>query len=459
MRANFQDMADVEARFAEACRLARLGCNAEAQNAYLEVLALHPGHCLALNNLGTLLYDQGFRKAARTAYSEAVARNPEDAMSRVNLGNCLREAGEFAVAREHYEAALQLLPGSPEAHKGLASVLSEAGDSEGAAMHRERGFRAQPIVALPYRGESKPLSILLLAAAEGGNIPLRHLLDDRLFQTTVLFPEYFDPAVALPPHDVVFNGIGDADLAGTALSAAETLLRKTTAVLNPPSAVARTGRAEVAARLAGIPGVVSPRTVTLPRDRIAAQDFDYPLLIRTPGFHTGRHFLKVETPADLPSALAQLPGDRLTVIQNLDARGPDGKFRKYRVMATAGELYPLHVAISANWKIHYFTADMADSADHRSEDQRFLEDMPGVLGESGIAALEEISARLGLDYCGIDFGLGPDREVLLFEANATMVVNPPDPDPRWAYRRRAIERIHEAVRRMILSATSGFSNG
>jgi hypothetical protein len=39
----------------------------------------------------------------------------------------------------------------------------------------------------------------------------------------------------------------------------------------------------------------------------------------------------------------------------------------------------------------------------------------------------------------------------LFEANATMVVNPPDPDERWAYRRPAVNNILQAVSTMILN--------
>jgi len=45
-------------------------------------------------------------------------------------------------------------------------------------------------------------------------------------------------------------------------------------------------------------------------------------------------------------------------------------------------------------------------------------------------ALAHIQATLGLDYAGIDFGLSDSGELLLFEANATMVVNPPEPDER-----------------------------
>jgi hypothetical protein len=64
-------------------------------------------------------------------------------------------------------------------------------------------------------------------------------------------------------------------------------------------------------------------------------------------------------------------------------------------------------------------------------------------------ALARIQAILGLDYAGIDFGLSATGDLLLFEANATIMVNPPEPDQRWAYRRPAVERIFAAVRRML----------
>ena len=67
-----------------------------------------------------------------------------------------------------------------------------------------------------------------------------------------------------------------------------------------------------------------------------------------------------------------------------------------------------------------------------------------------IAALAAIQSRQGLDYAGIDFGLSPDGDVRLFETNATMVVNPPEPDAKWAYRRPAVDRIYAAVRRMLM---------
>jgi glutamate/tyrosine decarboxylase-like PLP-dependent enzyme len=454
------DPGSVQLRFERACLLAELGQTLESRNAYLEVLARQPSHRDALNNLGTLLYGTGYRTAARTAYAQAVTRHPDDPISHVNLANVLRENGEVAAAREHYETALRLVPGYPEAHQGLAYVLAELGDEEGAARHRRKGFENRSLIALPYCGEGSPVSLLQLVSAAGGNIPIRNFLDDRVFQTFVIVAEYYDPQAPLPPHQLVFNAIGDAELAAPALTAAKSVLALTTApVINLPSAVEATGRAANAQRLARLPGVVTAATTTLPREMLTASDalaalarrgFEFPLLLRTPGFHTGRHFPRVERPEGLPAALAALPGRELTVMQYLDARGPGGKVRKYRVMMIDGQLYPLHLAISSNWKVHYFTAEMASHPEHRAEDAEFLENMPGVLGPRAMEALARIQEEMGLEYAGIDFGLNARGEVLLFEANATMVVNPPEPDELWAYRRPAVERIYTAVRNMLM---------
>jgi hypothetical protein len=152
----------------------------------------------------------------------------------------------------------------------------------------------------------------------------------------------------------------------------------------------------------------------------------------------------------LAAAAGHLPGDDLLAIEYLGARGHDGNARKYRVMIVGGRIYPMHLAISRQWKVHYFTADMADRPDYRSEEAAFLADMPAVIGQKALAALERIARELALDYGGIDFGVSPAGDVLLFEANATMVVNPPEADERWAYRRVAVGKILDSVSAMIL---------
>jgi len=450
----------IDIRFERACLLTELGRSDDARAAYLELLARAPDHAGALNNFGTLLHATGYRTAARTAYAEAAARHPEQPMGHVNLANLLLEAGALDAARAHYETALRLAPDHAEAHQGFGNLLAELGDAEGAARHRERGFRGRAVTTLPYRGSGAPLPLLLLVSAEGGNVPIRPLLDDRVFLTSVVMAEYFDPSLPLPPHALIFNAIGDADLCQPALDAVTQILARSSApVVNHPSAIAPTGRADNARRLAGLPDVVVPRIVSLPRSALAARDapavlaregLAFPLLLRSPGFHTGRHFVRVERAEDLAAAVQALPGGVLTAIQPLDARGPDRKWRKYRVMFVDGRLYPLHLAVSDHWKVHYFTADMADKPSHRAEEAAFLADMPCVLGRRGMAALEAVRDALALDYAGVDFAVGDEGQILLFEANATMVVNPPEADQRWAYRRPAVARIHDAVRAMLL---------
>jgi hypothetical protein len=172
-------------------------------------------------------------------------------------------------------------------------------------------------------------------------------------------------------------------------------------------------------------------------------------LVRAPGFHTGHHFARVATPNALADAVAGFPGDDVWLIELLDARDGERMFRKFRVMFVDGRLYPLHLAISPDWKVHYFTADMAQSDANRRRDAEFLADMASVIGPRGMAALERINSTLGLDYGGIDFAVNGDGDILFFEANATMVVLPPSHDHKWAYRRQAFAGVYSAVRGML----------
>jgi hypothetical protein len=369
----------------------------------------------------------------------------------VNLANILREENNLAEARRHYEAALAADPDLPEAHQGISAVLGELG-LDGAEAHRSRGFSARPLVTRPYRGTGAPVPVLLLVSARGGNIPTQLWIDDRRFTIHALYPEYFDPSVSLPPHALVVNAVGDADLCSIALTRAEKLLLGSRApVINAPARVLPTGRAENARRLASIPGVVAPRIERLSRAALTARAarLEFPLLLRSVGFHTGRHFVLVADRQDVERAAASLAGDELLAIEYLDARGSDGKARKYRIMFIDGVAYPLHLAISSDWKVHYFSADMTREASFREEERRFLNDMPAVLGARAMRALEGIAATLSLEYAGVDFALAPDGSLIVFEANATMVVFPPAPEPMWDYRRPAIDTVLAAARRML----------
>jgi hypothetical protein len=430
-----------------------------------EVVRRNPRHFGALVRLGTLLAESGNDAAARTVYAQAVREHPHVAGPYVCLGTLLVDAGDHAEALRLFDDALALDPANREAHRGIAVIHEREGDPGAAERTWRQAFPGGSFETSPYRGDGVPIRVLYLTSAVGGNIPMQHVFDPRQFAVTTLIAESAPPEVVLPPHDVVFNAVGDADRCARALAAAARIVAATTApVVNDPARVEETARLRNAQRLAGLPDVVTARMARFARDELAsprggtmleAAGLRWPVLLRSPGYQTGEHFVRVDGASELSSAVAQLPGAELLAIEYLDSRGADGAFRKYRVMTIGGRLYPMHLAISPEWKVHYFRSAMAERADHRAEEAAFLADMHRVLGARPIAALERVAALLGVDYGGIDFVPSADGRVIVFEANATMVIVPPDADPRWDYRRDAIGRALDAARATLVSRARG----
>ena len=452
----------IELQFERACLLAMLGELDLAKARYLEILHQDPTHFGTLNNLGTLLYETSYWDAARTVYKQAVLCYPDKPVAHVNLANLLFYKNELEEARKHYETALELNPQFLTAHQGLSAVFMEMGDEENMLHHRELGYASEPLKSYPFRGSQEAIPLLLITSSiGGGELPWRRLVDENIFSVTTLVAAFYDPKKPLPPHKLIFNVISDADLCQEDLKAADMLLKNVTApVLNPPTAIMTTGRIMNAKRLEGLPGVITPRTLSLSRadlenasvaETLKDKGLHFPLLLRSPGFHTGKHFERVNLLSELPITLKELPGNSLLVIEYLNASGNDGCARKYRVMMIDGKLYPYHLAISDHWKVHYFTADMTAHKAHQVEEAAFLNDMPNVLGEKGMKALEAIGTTLGLDFCGIDFGLDEAGNVLVFEANATMLIKQPEAsDPQWHYRLDPINLVLSAARAMLI---------
>jgi Flp pilus assembly protein TadD len=437
----------------------------EAKDTYLSILTQDPTQLVALNNLGALLNIMGYHKAALKVYREVVKLDPTNLKVRMNLADSLRDAAELEEARGQYEIILRQHPDNKNAHRGLSYVLLYLGEKEKALELHKKAFGKQPVTPAfsSKDGSEGIVRVLVLASPCGGNSPITQLLDKKAFQVLNIVPDFHDPSLPLPPHRLMMNAIGDADQCASSLEAAQFIAaRWATRILNSPARILTTGRVENSRLLGQLDGVVTPRIAILSREVLTGpnacsllleQGFNFPLLLRTPGFHEGSHFVRVESPEALPHAVSTLPGQRLLVIEYLDARDDDGKIRKYRVMMIDGKLYPLHKAVSQNWMIHFSSADMAHSPAHRAEDAAFLEDMPGVLGHRAMQALARIQEALGLDYAGADFSLGKSGEVLLFEANATMVIPTPDKGEKWDYRRDPVRKIQTAAREMILSAT------
>ena len=86
----------------------------------------------------------------------------------------------------------------------------------------------------------------------------------------------------------------------------------------------------------------------------------------------------------------------------------------------------------------------------KAEEERFLADPDGVFDGARGAAIRAIGRRLDLDYSGVDCGLLPDGRVVVFEANANILVHLNDPPDGFAYKHRYVPRIFAAMTELVL---------
>jgi hypothetical protein len=66
-----------------------------------------------------------------------------------------------------------------------------------------------------------------------------------------------------------------------------------------------------------------------------------------------------------------------------------------------------------------------------------------------------VARRLDLDYGGMDCALTSDGRVLVFEANATMLIHLNESRDEFPYKHRYVPRIFEAVSRMVARRLGG----
>jgi len=440
-------------RFARGCLLEDLGRLGAAARDYAAVLAADPQHRGALINAATMAYVEGHTTEALGLYRRAAAAHPDDPAALVDLGNVLADLGAWEESRAQYERALRADPDHAIAHYVLARLLDER-DDPAAAEHRARAFAAPIVHVTPASGDA-PLRVLVPIAADGGNLVTTLFFDDRSVEVTTIVAESHRDDVPLPAHDCIVNAVADADRSSTALDAVARIVTASgRPCINPPDAIRGTGRVAMSERLRAIPGVIVPRIASFARaectaDALLAAGFTFPLLLRAPGFHAGRYFVRVASAGDLRAQCDALPGTELLVIAFLDARRADGRYRKYRMLAIDGALVPLHLAVARQWKVHYFRSDNAVRAASRNLEASYLDDPRAHLGTAAYAALERVRDALALDYGGIDFTLDDAGNVVVFEANASFAIYLPDDDATAAYRRPYADAAVRAVRELI----------
>ena len=256
--------------------------------------------------------------------------------------------------------------------------------------------------------------------------------------------------------DVVFNMISNVDEGAEVLARTLDLVRLLDRpTVNDPRLIMNTGRDTVARRLAEVPGCVVPATLRIDGPALAEAasgggipGFRPPLLARVAGRHGGDDFEKLDDWPAVASFVSRSPDARYYLIEYIDYRSADDLYRKYRVIFIDGEIMPYHLAIHDHWKVHYFRTNMAAHAWMREEEARFLADMDTVLGPANRDTLRAIAAATGLDYGGVDCGIDRDGRLIVFEANASMLVHD-ETEAVFVYKNPYVERIRQSFHAML----------
>lgn len=465
-----------------------------------------PGLAPIFNDLGVSLHRLGQRDEALAALDRAISIDPAYAVAHGNRGVVLFDLGRFGEAFDAQLAALDnTSTGSTEKTEIRASALenllraackagrlAEAGALASAQVERgnldaivvdqlalilDRSNRPDEARALRNdflrrtgvkrsgRVEQAEATVLLLTGVGGGHVPIRYLVDPHRFAALsvgLLSPDQPDAPLgavdveALSQVDVVFNTLADVDHDGGQFAAASAICTSLgKPVLNPPSAVLRTGRAHAPALFFGIAGLVTPATWRSSPDELAGLTILAPLLVRPAGDHGGDNLVLLRDDADKRNYLSAKPEDNLYLTAFHDFRSTDGLWRKYRLIFVDRHVYPYHLAIGDHWRVHYWRAEMGRSDWKQSEEERFLADWRNVFGAEATAAVEEVARRLDLDYGGMDCALTADGGVVLFEANACILVHLDEPAARFPYKHRYVPGIREAFSQMLLNRARG----
>jgi tetratricopeptide (TPR) repeat protein len=463
-----------------------------AEAHYKQALRIDLSLVAAWCNLGNVLQQRGRAADALPYYEQALKRDPEHVATRFNLARALIAIENWGLARplvdgllsempasaeshfllgrieaglHYYEPALRsfemavgLNPSDPESLYWLASMRQELGDEAGALAAYGEAQRLRPLIAQASVKSPPDFTVLALQAPFGGNTPTEYLFfaPDYAVNTYAVLPgAAHDIALLQAAGDIVVNLVSDADQAAAILPEVVALtdrLGKTT--INAPSEILRTTRDGTVAALAGLPHVRVPRSVRVPAgasgDRAALDHLlpgPFPVLARPAGTHGGDDFEPFDNLDELAAFLAEHPLSDHYLIEYIEYKSADGHYRKYRFIFIEGAIFPYHLAIGDTWKVHHVNTDMINQRWMQDEEAAFLDDPTLVFSPENVEGLRRISRAFDLSYFGVDCGLTPDGELVVFEVNASMLVHQHNED--MPYKTPHVARIKAAFDAML----------
>jgi tetratricopeptide (TPR) repeat protein len=426
-------------------------------------------------------------RIAAHALEAHLAQRPDasaDAVCDVATGYFMK--GDLESAARWYGLTLRLDPQRAVAYQNLSAIHTALGQPELAVACRNRAYKLQRVF-VESASDLLPSILILCVGKATGNVPIESLMPTNVCTRIKYALDYADleEDALLPKYELVFNAIGEPEIAAPLLRRLEQFMAGSAKpVLNLPAAVMRTYRHQLPGLLASVPDAQTAACVRL-EDRPASAaaleqtlskaNIEFPVLLRPAATHGGDGLVRCDSlgtlwqalnsaaaeatdaadateAADAPTAATSLLPEAVSahyISAFRDYGSSDGLYRKYRIIFVDREPFPYHLAISSRWMVHYFSAEMAQDPALLAEERRFLENPAAALGRSAFAAIKAIGLALDLDYGGVDFTMLPDGQVFVFEANATMLIHREPEQGPSAYKNRHVQAAVDAFGRLL----------
>jgi tetratricopeptide (TPR) repeat protein len=431
---------------------------------YLQALRLNSSHWPASTSLVEAMMATQQYIVARGLLVKFAGERPQDAKIRHQLGRAHFELNELESALECFREAAALDPRDADSINWIGGLKQRMGDIDGAQVAYAEAARIQPLITKPAAKSPAEFRILALYAPFGGNLPTEYLFKDAVHDTDTLAlfaSREYDGDLFDQDTRLVVNLVSDADQTEALLPLAADLVdRLGKPTVNDPRKIERTTRDVIASLLQGIPGCRIPWASrhkagadSSPAALQAAFALSSSVLARPVGTHGGDDFEKFEDAAALSAFLSQRPDRDHYLIEYIGYRSGDGYFRKYRFIFVGDQILPYHLCIGNDWKVHHISTDMANQPWMQQEEEAFLNNPTAVFSPAHYRALHTIRERIGLEYCGIDCALDLSGNLVVFEANASMLVH--DRNHEFPYKNPAVRRIKLAFEAMLRGLASG----
>lgn len=391
--------------------------------------------------------------------------------------------GRHAEAKALYERALEITPENRQLLFPLSALNYYKGQQQEAEEYLKKAAQVSAFSGvysengaprvLRVRG-LKGIKHTLMKGRNGyhesfqrGHFSLKDLCNLRQFDT-VSFAIYDGITKAELPEDLVpelfLNTVACGDRMPGTLEILSEILKANpdVPVINHPNNILKSSRENNARRFAEIPGVIFPKTKGYawtgdnPEglvSRLEEDGFQYPVILRPQGTHTGSGMAKANNRSEALRYFAKAEqGEDYYVIQYHELADDRGLYNKTRVFFIDGTLYPVAHLTHNDWNVHsgdrYTVMDKNPFMQER--EKLYHADIEAFFGKSILEKLSQINELMGLDFFGIDFTVTKTGELFIFEANAAMRHNF-DHATAFPYTRAPLRAVSHAFNTMVLN--------